>query len=292
LAAAEARVHGIPPEDVHFHEVGAVDAIADVVGSSAALEYLGAKVLVSPLPMGRGFVNASHGVLPLPAPAALECLVGFATYDAGIEGEFVTPTGAAIIGAHAIGSSRWPPIVPQRIGWGAGSRRISDRPNVLRAILGTPSGDYDCGAGTTHAVIEANVDDMTGELAAHWIEVALRSGAVDAWASPITMKKGRPALTLSALAPIAMSSELSHMMLRETTSLGVRVREVSRFERPRTVVIVNTPFGDIPVKVSEGPFGPPGAKPEFDVCAAVARAHGVPVGEVLRVAMAAWASSK
>jgi uncharacterized protein (TIGR00299 family) protein len=290
LAAAEARVHGIAVEDVHFHEVGAVDAIADVVGSAAALDYLGAKVVVSPLPMGRGFVKAAHGVLPLPAPAAVECLAGLATYDAGIDVELVTPTGAAIVGAHAQGSHRWPAMIPSHVGWGAGSRELPDRPNVLRAVLGTPLDEaQSLSRPATHAVLDANVDDMTGELAAHWIEMAFASGALDAWATPITMKKGRPALTLSALVRLERAETLAYALLRETTSVGVRIREVTRVVRPRATVVVETPYGTIPIKVSEGPFGPPQAKPEFDACAAAAREHGVPVREVLRVAMATWA---
>jgi len=289
LAEAEAKVHRSPVDAVHFHEVGAVDAIADVVGSAAALEWIGAELVVSPLPMGRGFTQAAHGTLPLPPPATVECLVGLATYDAGIDFELVTPTGAAIVGAHASGSSRWPSMSPERIGWGAGSATLADRPNVLRAVLGAPV--TAAGAhhehGATHAVLEANVDDATGELAASWIEALLASGALDAWATPITMKKGRPALTISALAPRERADAVAHAMLRETTSLGVRRYDVARAERPRRMIEVDTPYGRIPVKLAEGPFGPPQAKPEFDACAAAARAHGVPIREVMRAAMAA-----
>lgn len=288
LAVAEAKVHRSPIDAVHFHEVGAVDAIVDVVGSAAALEHLGAEIVVSPLPMGRGFVKAAHGVLPLPPPATVECLAGFATYDAGLDFEFVTPTGAAIVGAHASGSSRWPSMAPERVGWGAGTANLPDRPNVLRAVLGAPitaahphAAAHDHG---THAVLEANVDDATGELAASWIEALLAAGALDAWATPITMKKGRPALTLSALAPVERADAVAHAMLRETTSLGVRRYDVVRAERPRRMLQVATPYGPIPVKVAEGPFGPPQAKPEFDACVAAARAHGVPVREVVRAA--------
>jgi uncharacterized protein (TIGR00299 family) protein len=298
LAVAEAKVHRSAIDEVHFHEVGAVDAIADVVGSAVALDHLGAELVVSPLPMGRGMVRAAHGRLPLPPPATVECLVGMQTYDGGIDFELVTPTGAAIVGAHATASHRWPSMVPERIGWGAGTADLADRPNVLRAVLGALTAPT-AGAGrlgpepaaaahATHAVLEANVDDATGELAASWIESLLAAGAVDAWATPITMKKGRPALTLSALAPIERAGAVEHAMLRETTSLGVRRHDVVRTERPRHVVHVATPYGPIPIKVSEGPFGPPQAKPEFDACAAAARAHGVPVREVLRAAMGAW----
>jgi uncharacterized protein (TIGR00299 family) protein len=290
LAVAEAKVHRMPLDDVHFHEVGAVDAIADVVGSAAALEHLGAELIVSPLPMGRGMISAAHGQLPLPAPATVECLVGLATYDAGIDFELVTPTGAAIVGAHVVQSQRWPSMQLERTGWGAGTTDLADRPNVLRAVLGTPTGMAQSTMSATHSVLEANVDDATGELAASWIESLLAAGAVDAWATPITMKKGRPALTLSALAPIDHAEAVAHAMLRETTSLGVRRYDVVRAERPRRVVEVETPYGSIPVKVAEGPYGPALAKPEFDACSAAARTHGVPVREVLRAAMSAWQS--
>jgi uncharacterized protein (TIGR00299 family) protein len=291
LATAEAKVHRTAIDDVHFHEVGAIDAIADVVGSAAALDYLGAEVSVSPLPMGRGFASAAHGRLPLPAPATVECLAGFATYDGGIDFEFVTPTGAAIIGAHAKTSRRWPSMAPERVGWGAGSADLRDRPNVLRAVLGVRATEASSREeGSTHAVLEANVDDASGELAGSWIESLLSAGAVDAWVTPITMKKGRPAMTISALAPLARADAVAHAMLRETTSLGVRRYEVARIERPRTIEHVETSYGRIPIKVATGPFGPPQAKPEFDACVEAARAHGVPVREVLRSAMAAAAA--
>jgi uncharacterized protein (TIGR00299 family) protein len=291
LATAEAKVHRTPIEDVHFHEVGAIDAIADVVGSAAALDHLGAEVLVSPLPMGRGFVKAAHGKLPLPAPATVECLAGLATYDGGLDFEFVTPTGAAIVGAHAARSHRWPSMQPERIGWGAGRADLPDRPNVLRAVLGSHCRAVGAGEGhgevATHAILEANVDDATGELAASWIEALFAAGALDAWVTPIAMKKGRPAMTISALAPLAHSDAVAHAILRETTSLGVRRHAIARLERPRTLEQVDTPYGRIPVKVATGPFGPPQVKPEFDACAAAAATHGVPVREVIRAALVA-----
>jgi uncharacterized protein (TIGR00299 family) protein len=290
LAVAEAKVHRSTIDDVHFHEVGAVDAIVDVVGSAAALEWLGAELVVSPLPMGRGFVKAAHGTLPLPAPATVECLGGLATFDAGCDFEFVTPTGAAIVGAHASGWSRWPSMAPECVGWGAGTASLADRPNVLRAVLGAPVTAMHASpahGAATHAVLEANVDDATGELAASWIAALHAAGALDAWATPITMKKGRPALTLSALARIESADAVAHAMLRETTSLGVRRYDVTRAERPRRTVEVETVYGRISVKVAEGPFGPPQVKPEFDACLAAARAHGVPVREVVRAAMVA-----
>lgn len=296
LALAEAKVHRAPLEAVHFHEVGAVDAIVDIVGSAAALEWLGARVAVSPLPMGRGYVRARHGVLPLPAPAAVECLAGFDTYDAGIDVELVTPTGAAIVAAHATGSVRWPRMAPERVGWGAGTRELADRPNLLRAVLGAHATSDserspDGSPAARHVVIEANIDDATGELVGSAIEALMEAGALDVWATPITMKKGRPALTVSILATEGQADALAAALLRETTSIGVRRYPVARLERPRHVTTVATRFGDIAVKVSGGPFGPVQAKPEFEACQAAARAHGVPVREVIQAALAAFLAS-
>jgi uncharacterized protein (DUF111 family) len=180
-------------------------------------------------------------------------------------------------------------MAPERVGWGAGTAELRDRPNVLRAVLGSRQAAAAPGAASTHVVLEANVDDATGELAASWIEQILAAGALDAWVTPITMKKGRPAMTISALAPHERAEAVAHAVLRETTSLGVRRYAVGRLERPRSMESVDTPYGRIPIKVAGGPFGPPQVKPEFDACAEAARAHGVPVREVLRAAMAAAA---
>lgn len=285
LAEAEARVHRVRVEDVHFHEVGAVDAIVDIVGAAAAFAHLGAGVVASPLPMGRGTVVCRHGVLPLPAPATVECLAGVPTYDAGIDAELVTPTGAAIVATVAEGFSRWPEMSPERVGWGKGTRELPDRPNALRVVLGQrPAQASDPGG---HVLLECNVDDMTGELAAHALGALLAAGARDAWAVPVTMKKGRPGLTLSALADRGSEARLAEVLLRETSTIGVRWADTRRLERPRRMVEVDTPFGPIPVKVSEGPFGPPQIKPEFDACVRAADAAGVPVREVLAAALRA-----
>ncbi len=288
LAEAEAFVHRSSVEAVTFHEVGAVDAIADVVGAAAALAYLQADLVCAPLPMGYGSVVCRHGILPLPAPATVACLRGVPTYDAGIEAELVTPTGAAIVASQTVRFERWPSLTPLAIGWGAGTRQLPDRLNALRAVLGTPLGlQAHDDAAATHYVLEANVDDMTGELAAHAISKLLEAGALDAWAVPITMKKGRPGLLLSALANAASLSVLEIVLLRETSSIGVRRYGVARTERPREIIDVDTEFGKIPVKVARGPYGPPQIKPEFDACALAAQAHAVPVRTVLAAALAA-----
>ena len=287
LGRAEARVHRVDVDTVHFHEVGAVDSICDIVCAAAGVAWLGAQVIASPLPLGGGQIDCQHGKMPLPAPATVECLsLGrVPTYDAGVEAELVTPTGATIVATLASEFVRWPQFAPERVGWGCGTRQLPDRPNALRVVLGTPSLPDD--ATATHVVLEANVDDMTGEMAGHVIDLALQAGALDAWASPITMKKSRPAITLGLLVSEAASEAMADLVLRETTSLGVRFRAVSRRERPRRFLEVQTRFGAIPVKVSEGPYGPPQLKPEFSRCQEIAAADGVPVREVLAAALAA-----
>lgn len=290
LAEAEAFVHRMPLEAVTFHEVGAVDAIADVVGAAAALAHLGAELVCAPLPMGHGSVVCRHGVLPLPAPATVACLRGVPTYDAGVEAELVTPTGAAIVASQASRFERWPALEPSAIGWGAGTRQLPDRPNALRVVLGAPVAPRSTSDDFTHYVLEANVDDMTGELSGHVIAKLLEAGALDAWAVPLTMKKGRPGLLLSALVNAASVSAVETVMLRETTSIGLRRYGVSRTERPRQLIEVETEYGKLPVKISGGPYGPAQIKPEFDACAQAAQAHNVPVRVVLAAALAAAAS--
>jgi len=289
LAEAEAEVHRMPVDAVTFHEVGAVDSIVDIVAAAVAFHYLGASVVSSPLPLGRGTVRCQHGLLPLPAPATLLCLRGVPTYDAGIEAELVTPTGAAIVATVAERFERWPALSPERVGMGLGTRVLADRPNALRVVLGSKASAAP--ERGSHVVLEANVDDMTGELAGHAIEALLAAGALDCWATPVTMKKSRPGRVISAIAPAARADELSRVLLRETSSIGVRRIAADRVERPRRTVLVETPFGSVSVKVSEGDFGPPQIKPEFDECARLAQAAGVPVREVTRAALLAYESS-
>lgn len=290
LAESEARVHRVPVDEVHFHEVGGVDAIVDVVGSAAALGWLEAHLVVSPLPMGHGRTKARHGVLPLPAPAVVECLKGIPTYDGNIAFELVTPTGAAIVGAHAKEATRWPSMKPERTGWGAGTADLPDRPNLLRVVLGEPVAEGARRDGGTHVVLEANLDDATGELLGSCIESLLAAGALDAWTAPLTMKKGRPGYLLGALVEASRADEIARVMLRESTTLGVRRHAVDRVERPRRIEEVSTPYGPIPVKIAAGPFGPPQRKPEHDRCVALARTHGVPVRQVIEAALLASAN--
>lgn len=285
LAEAEAAVHRTEIDAVHFHEVGAVDSIADIVGAAACIEYIGASVWCSPLPMGRGFIQCRHGTIPLPAPATVQCLSGISTRDAGIEVELVTPTGAAILGALCERCVAWPEFTPMAVGWGAGTRVLPDRPNVLRVVLGEANnGPHEQDESVGHVVIEANVDDATGELAGHALGLLLDEGALDAWAVPITMKKGRPGVVLSAIVAPGDEARLTALLIRETTTLGVRRHLAGRTVRPRRMIEVSTQYGAIPVKISEGPFGPPQLKPEFDVCVQRAREFNLPVREIISCA--------
>ena len=284
LGEAEANVHKMPLEEVHFHEVGGVDAIIDIVGAAAAVEWIGASVVATPLPMGKGFVSARHGTLPLPAPAVVDCLRGVPTYAVALDAELVTPTGAAIVATIAERFERWPSFAPERVGWGGGQRELPDRPNVLRAVLGSAAVEA---AVESHVIVEANVDDMTGELAGHAVTALLAAGALDAWAVPIVMKKGRPALLIAAIGTSEQADSLARTVLRETSSIGVRILPLRRVERPRRIMEVTTPYGVIPVKVSTGPYGPAVIKPEFDSCARAAAAHNVTVREVLAAALEA-----
>lgn len=287
LAIAEGRIHRVPPEEVHFHEVGAVDAIVDIVSASAALEALHAKLSCAPLPMGRGFTRSEHGWIPLPAPAVVELLAGAPTIPVPIEGELVTPTGAAIVRANVDTFTPWPAIKPERTGFGAGTRRLPDRPNVLRVVLGEPSTLAMTAPSTaTHALIECNLDDATGELLAHATAALLREGALDAWTEPIGMKKSRPAVKLCALARAEDRDRLAAVMLRESPSLGVRTLDCARFERPRRTMTLETPWGPLPCKVSDGDGLPPTIKPEDDAVAALAAKARLPARVVRDAAMA------
>jgi uncharacterized protein (TIGR00299 family) protein len=280
LARAEAEVHGVELDLVGFHEVGATDSIVDIVGAAAALDFLGAILVGSPLPLGRGFVQTQHGRLPLPAPATLLCLRGVPTLADPLEVELVTPTGAAIVSALSERFVSWPALVAEKVGWGAGRLELPDRPNVLRAVLGRPTEDSD---GERILLLEANIDDMTGELMSHALGRLLECGAVDAWIVPIIMKKGRPAFTLCALAHADQAPAVEAAYFAETTTLGVRRRETVRTTLSREVSVVSTRFGSVPVKQSGSP--PHHLKPEFDACVEIAKRLGVSVREVLEEAL-------
>jgi hypothetical protein len=289
IGRAEARVHGVPLEEVHFHEVGAVDSIVDVCGAAAVMELLGwPRVLCAPPELGQGLVDTAHGRLPVPPPAVVEILKGVPVRPGGPRGEAVTPTGAALLAelATVADPASFPAIVAERVGCGVGTARWDDRPNVLRMTLGeeAPRGGL--------FVVEANLDDCPGQLVARAIEAALGAGARDAWAAPLTMKKGRPGILLGALADADRRDAVARVFLEETTTLGVRFHAVERIELERELVPVATPYGEVRVKVGRREGAPVGATPEYDDCLARAREHGVAVREVLAAAMAAFRAGR
>jgi pyridinium-3,5-bisthiocarboxylic acid mononucleotide nickel chelatase len=293
IGAAEATVHGIPVAEVHFHEVGAVDSIVDVCGAAVALELLGwPEVLSAPPELGRGMVRTAHGMMPVPPPAVLELLKGKPVRPGGPPGEAVTPTGAAILAELAV-IGPLPPHVPGRIGYGVGTVTWPDRPNLLRMTLGERSAvrpgpaDPEPDRGDALWVLETNLDDCPGQLVARALEAALEAGALDVWAAPLTMKKGRPGILLGALVDEARRAAVTRVLLAETTTLGVRRHRVERDALERRWHDVETPYGTVRVKVALEGGREVGAHPEYDDCLARARERGVPLREVMEAALAA-----
>ncbi|HSR10925.1 MAG TPA: nickel pincer cofactor biosynthesis protein LarC [Thermodesulfobacteriota bacterium] len=279
LAEAEARVHGQTVDDVHFHEVGAVDSIVDIVGTAIGIVFLKPeKIYSSELPMGRGFIQSQHGRLPLPAPATVEILKGYPVRSADIEGELVTPTGAAIVAALSSGAVPFPSMKPIDIGYGMGKKEFPDRPNLLRAVIGESSAEREADDAV---VLEANIDDMNPEFYDAVMDRLFHAGALDVSLSPVMMKKNRPGTLLRVIAEERDAESLGEVILRETTTLGVRQYSVRRRKLPREVREVETRFGKVRVKVS----GAVRFQPEYDDCKRIAAEKGVPVQEVYAEAM-------
>lgn len=295
LADAEAAVHGTSPDEVHFHEVGAVDSIIDVVGAVAGLHWLGIEsVQASPLPLGHGFVRAAHGLLPVPAPAVMQLLAqrGIPVRDLDAAGELVTPTGAALLAALADEFGHYPLMVVRAVGLGAGQRDMPF-PNVLRVVIGDADPKPNSATRHTYAVeqllvVETNLDDMNPEIIAFVSQRLLASGALDVWHTPIVMKKGRPATLLSVLCRPVDGPRLTEVILSETSSLGVRQRLVDRVALPRRIDEVTTPWGPVRVKVGLLADGTAKAAPEYEDCQRLAAAAGVALREVYAAADAVW----
>ena len=284
LAAAEGRVHGLAADRVHLHEVGAVDALVDIAGACMALAELAVdEVVCSSLPMGNGTVTCAHGTLPLPAPAVAAMLAGVPVHPAGIEGETVTPTGAALVTTLAAHFGPMPAMTVERLGVGAGSADRPGLPNVLRAFVGTAV-DPAAAAESEHVVVECNVDDLDPRVLPVVLDRLLESGALDAFVTPIVMKKGRPGHLITALAPAAARDGVVAVLLAETTSLGCRSHPVAKHHLARRMATVATPWGEVPVKLALAGDRVLRRVPEFEPCAALARAAGVPVRDVLAAA--------
>jgi len=284
LARAEAKVHGVDIADVHFHEVGAVDSIIDIVGVAWCIWALGVdRIESAPLPMGRGFMRCAHGRIPLPAPATLEIVKGLEIVDAGLERELVTPTGAAFIKAWAQDIGPLPDFRILGVGWGHGDAEFPDRPNALRLILGErPMATETC------EMIETNLDDTTPEVAGFLMERLLEAGALDAWITPIHMKKNRPGFTVCALVDAGRRRVVEDVFLTESSAIGVRRYGVDRTRLIRESVTVETPWGPIAVKTALREGQVVNVAPEFSDCAEVARATGIPLKTVFQHAIAGY----
>lgn len=298
LFEAEAEVHGASPDRVHLHEAGAVDAIVDIVGCAAAVDHLAPdRVVVSRLTTGHGSVLCAHGRYPVPAPATQRLVLGVPTTSGDAEGERLTPTGAAILTRIADAFGPPPAMTPERIGYGAGDRDFDDRPNVVRMILGT--GPLAASDGPLPrmeptegiVVLECTLDDTSPQTVAWTVERLLESGALDAFSSEVAMKKGRPGRTLTVLARPEALERLASVLFRETTTLGVRVREERRFELDRDTRTVRTRFGAIRVKRGLRDGRIVRASPEYEDCARAARRHGAALLDVQRAAIEAYDAS-
>jgi len=284
LAEAEGEVHGRAADEVHFHEVGAVDAIVDILGVCLALDRLEVdEVVCSELPMGRGTVKCEHGELPLPAPAVAAMLRGVPVRPVDVEGETVTPTGAALVTALSDRFGPMPAMTVETFGVGAGSREYPGLPNVVRAFVGTavvPAGISQTG----NVIVECNIDDLDPRVLPVIINRLLESGALDAYVTPLVMKKGRPGHLITAISPAQAVETVVDVILRETTSLGCRTYPVTKYHLERRMETVATPWGPVPVKVALAGDTVLRRVPEFEACAELARSSGVPVRDVLAAA--------
>ncbi|MGC9995990.1 MAG: nickel pincer cofactor biosynthesis protein LarC [Terriglobia bacterium] len=293
LAEAEGKLHNMPPEQVHFHEVGAVDAILDIVGACIGLEFLEISQLTcSPVNVGSGCVAAAHGSLPVPAPASLELLKDLPIYSSGVDGELVTPTGAALISTLATGFGPIPPMRVERIGYGAGAREIPGHPNLARLLLGESAEPVRVRDGAPGdevvSVIEANVDDMSPQLYGYFIDQALAAGALDVTCTPIQMKKDRPGILLSVLCTPEKGDALAQMLFEQTTTIGVRIYEARRKILERELVSIQTPYGAVNVKVAKRDGKVLNVAPEYEDCRRLASEKGVPLKQVMIAAQASY----
>jgi uncharacterized protein (TIGR00299 family) protein len=287
LGDAEARVHNVPVEEIHFHEVGAVDAIVDIVAASAGIHHLQIGAwYCSPVNVGGGMVQCAHGTFPVPAPATADLLRGVPTYSAHVQKELATPTGAALLRALEPAFGPQPAMKVERIGYGAGTRSFEGFPNALRLSVGEAADGPN--AAQTVTVIETALDDLSPQVLAHVTEAALAKGALDVMLTPVIMKKGRPGTLLTALCNERDRQALEHLILSETSTLGVRIRQDRRVCLDRGHTTVETPYGAVRIKTGSRLGEEFNAAPEFEDCKAAALAHKVPVKQVQEAAIAAY----
>ena len=290
LAEVEAGIHGVPVEEVHLHEVGAIDSIVDITLAVAAMEWLApARVVASPLNVGSGTVVCEHGELPVPAPATVELLAGVPIYAKGPPVELVTPTGALLVTAYADAYGPLPPMRVERIGYGAGDRDLPASPNVLRALVGEADEvPVEAAATERVVVLECEIDDMNPQLYGVLMERLTEAGAFDVFYAPIQMKKNRPGTLVTVVAPPARREALAGVLFAESTTIGVRVTETARERLDREVVTVESPIGPVRVKVARRGGVVVNAAPEFEDCARLAAERGLPVKAAQALAVRAW----
>ncbi|RYG66858.1 nickel pincer cofactor biosynthesis protein LarC [bacterium] len=289
IAEAEAYLHHSTPDDIHFHEIGGLDSLLDIVGVAWCLDYLGVEALYSSaLPLSSGFVNCAHGRMPVPAPATLEMLKNVPWVPTDVRGELVTPTGAGILAALSQGYGTSPALTIQQIGLGAGKKEFADRPNILRVTIGEAAqSKADLGLEwSTLSLLETNIDDMNPQLFETIFESLFVAGALDVWTTPISMKKNRPAQKLSALCELSHQTDVLREILRQTTTLGVRIQSIERAGLKRHFETVTTRFGEVRVKVAHWPEAELHRNhPEWEDVKALALLHGVPAREVFEAAV-------
>jgi uncharacterized protein (TIGR00299 family) protein len=282
IAQAEAKVHGTTVEKIHFHEVGAVHAIVDIVGACIGFEALGVEQFAcSPLNVGGGTAKMAHGVLPVPAPATAKLLLGKPTYSNGVQKELVTPTGAAIVATLCTSFGPQPPMSVSTIGYGAGTADLEGQPNVVRIMVGEAAEKSVAGFDEEIAVIEANLDDMNPQIYGYFQEKALAAGALDVYTTPVQMKKNRPGILLTILCRPHDTPKLMDLIFTETTTFGARTYRAQRRTLPRESVNVHTQFGDVRVKISRVNGHIRHAAPEFEDCKKLAEEKHVPLHQVI-----------
>ncbi len=283
LAEAEASIHQMPVEQVHLHEVGALDSIIDIVGAVFAMEWFGAdRVVASPLNVGGGMVQSAHGLFPVPAPATVKLLGDAPIYSGPVQQELVTPTGALIVTTYAASFGPVPAMAVEQVGYGAGGGDFRPTPNVLRVLVGRPT---DQPHGDRVVVIECEIDDMNPQLFGVVMERLYAQGALEVFYVPVQMKKNRPGTLLTVVAPPGRRAELADVIFRETTTIGLRYHETARECLQRDIVAVDTPLGPVRFKVAWRGGRVVNAVPEFEDCAALAATHHLPVKEVQAIAV-------
>lgn len=281
LAVAEAKIHRTQPARVHFHEVGALDSIIDIVGTAIAMDYFSLdRIYASPLPLASGLISSQHGVIPLPAPASLALLQDVPVYGIPLREEMVTPTGAALITSLTSRFGPMPPMKIHGIGYGVGSRELPDRPNMLRVILGEQDAD-------AHAdqvlILETHIDNMNPEIYDYLMERLFAAGALDVSLAPLQMKKNRPGVLLKIICRPEQKEVLSAVIFQESSTTGIRFYQAERIKLPRQIKKIATPYGRLAVKIITGPDGSVSSAPEYEQCKMIAKKYRIPLRKVYQV---------